>query len=187
MNLAARGYAPTNARLDLVEIDGPYDPAAPQLASLFGERRAPNFLAAYQLYEWDAACNCRGALIAQPPVTLVALAAPANEPMRLPATGYNIGEGYNGLVLYADAERILLSYTREDNPGRGYALYLEGVAVASDLLTLYQRADRAGRGALPALRVGQAFARTRGGALKLAIRDAGAFMDPRSRKDWWRQ
>ena len=185
VNLSARGYAPTNATLGLVDIPGPADLAAPQLAFLLADHRAPSFVAAYRLYAWDAACNCRGALSVEPEVTLVSLAANPNETIRVPESGYNIGEGYNVLVLYADAERIVLSYTREDNPVRGYALYLEGVAVASDLLALYQQANGAGRGELPALRLGQAFARVRGNEIKFAIRDSGAFMDPRSRKDWW--
>jgi len=43
----------------------------------------------------------------------------------------------------------------------------------------------AGRGHLPALRAGQAFGRARGDEIGGVIRDNGAFMDPRSRKDWW--
>jgi hypothetical protein len=185
VNLSVRGYAPTNATPGLVDIPGPADPAAPQLSFLFADHRAPDFSAVYRLYTWDTTCNCHGALIAEPEVTLASLAANPGETIHVPESGYNIGEGYNVLVLYTDEERIVLSYTREDNPARGYALYLEAIDVESNLLALYQQANSAGRGELPALRVGQAFARVHGSEVKFAIRDAGAFMDPRSRKDWW--
>ncbi len=89
-------------------------------------------------------------------------------------------------MIYADAERLVLNFTRSANPIRGYTLYLEGVAVDSSLLGLYQNLNAAGRSNLPAIQPGQGLARTRGTEVKIAIRDAGGFMDPRSRKDWWR-
>ncbi len=186
VNLSARGYVTTTARLGLVDIDGPFDPAAPKLFTLLGDYRAPSFSAVYQVYLWDAECNCRGALMTNPEVTMASLAANPGETLHVPDAGYNLGGGYNALVLYADSDRIAFTYTREDNPVRGYVLYLEGIAVGSNLVALYQQANSAGRAELPALRVGQAFARGRG-EVKFAIRDAGAFMDPRSRKDWWRK
>jgi len=39
---------------------------------------------------------------------------------------------------------------------------------------------------LPALRNNQALGQALGFEIKVAIRDAGSFMDPRSQKDWWR-
>ena len=139
------------------------------------------------MYRWDEICNCRGALITNPEVTAASLVVNPGETLRLPESGYNLGDGFNAMVLYADAERITFAYTREDNPVRGYVVYLEGVAVASNLLALYQQTNSAGRGELPGLRIGQLFARTTSAELKFAIRDAGGFMDPRSRKDWWKK
>ncbi len=55
-----------------------------------------------------------------------------------------------------------------------------------NLLALYEASNSAGRAQLPALRPGQAFGRTRGEEIGVAIRDNGTFMDPRSRADWWR-
>ena len=90
------------------------------------------------------------------------------------------------LVLYADAERITFKYTRSDTIVDGFGVHVEGINVDPNLLTLYQQADSAGRGNLPALRTRQPFGTAKVNEVKVAVRDNGAFMDPRSRKDWWR-
>ncbi|MBI5652043.1 MAG: hypothetical protein HZC40_16625 [Chloroflexi bacterium] len=185
-NLAVRGFAPTQGTLKLVDIDGPADPAAPQLATFFSDNRTATFSALYQIYEWNWECNCRGALITDPDATMAGLVANPGETLHVPVSGYNIGEGMEVLVLYADAERITLKYSREDSVTGGYTFYIEGIAVEANLLALYQQANSAGRGELPALREGQAFARARENQVKVVTRD-GAFFDPRSRKDWWRR
>jgi hypothetical protein len=105
----------------------------------------------------------------------------------VPESGYSIGQGYEVLVLYADQERITLKYTSEDNVVSGYTLHVEKICVESNLLTLYEQMNAAGRAHLPALRAGQAFGRARGDEIGISIRDAGRFMDPRVRKDWWRE
>jgi hypothetical protein len=140
----------------------------------------------YGSQNWDWNCNCQSGLVADPEVTLAGFAVMPGEIIRVPRAGYAIGDGYDALVLHADAERVAINYTREGNPVRGYTVYIEGIAVDSTLIALYQQTNAAGRGALPALQVGQAIGRARVGEIKIAIRDSGAFMDPRSRKDWWR-
>lgn len=107
--------------------------------------------------------------------------------MFLPVGGSDIMNDFRVLVLYADAERITFKYTRSDTIVGGYALHLEGILVDADLLALYQRMNSAGRGNLPALRARQPFGTAKSTEVKVAVRDSGAFMDPRSRKDWWRQ
>jgi len=108
------------------------------------------------------------------------------ESLHLPdRLGGDVGEGYKALVLYASAQRLTLKYTREDNVIAGYTLHVENVDVDPILLALYQRLNNEGRHELPALRAGQAFGRASGDRVGLTIRDTGAFMDPRSRKDWW--
>jgi hypothetical protein len=184
-NLSIRGYAPTQGALKLLDIDGPADSAAPQLATFFSDHRTATFSALFQIYEWNWECNCRAALIGDPDVTMAGLVANPGETLHVPVSGYSIGEGMEVLVLYADAERITLKYSREDSVTGGYTFYIEGVAVEASLLALYQQMNGAGRGELPALREGQAFARARENQVKVATRD-GAFFDPRSRKDWWR-
>jgi len=184
LNLSLRGYTPTGGYLGLVDYGGAADPGAPQLGGLFTDGRAPAFAGLYRVTDWDWSCNCRAGPVASPAVTLVDLAATPGEPVLLPPSGYAIGSGYAALVLYAAPDRITLKYTREDNVVSGYTLHLEGLCVAPELLALYSQADAAGRALLPALRAGQLIGRT-GDALGVAIRDNGAFLDPRSRKDWW--
>ncbi|MBI4671534.1 MAG: hypothetical protein HY741_07690 [Chloroflexi bacterium] len=204
LNLALRGYASTNHTLGLVDYSGAADARSPQLYTLFGDQRVPIFSGVAQVYAWDWDTNSRGDLITNPPVTLAVMQVAANEILHVPASGYNIGtravrlpEGfvrdmpgddpnaYEVLVLYATPERITLKYTREDNVIRGYAVHVENVCVAPELLALYRQWNDAGRAQLPALKAGQAFGRALHSEIGVVIRDNGTFLDPRSRKDWW--
>ena len=188
LNLALRGYVLNpDAVLGLVDISGGTDLNAPQLAGLFATPHAPSFQAAYRVHNWDWSCNCRGAPIDDVDVSLADLAAAPGDTIHVPDSGYGIGGGYETLVLYASAERLTLKYTSEDNVAFGYTLHLESICVDPELVALYQSLNSAGRHALPALRAGQAAGRVRNnGRVRVAIRDAGAFMDPRSSEDWWR-
>ena len=185
LNLALRGYEVTNAFLGLVDYGGTGDPRAPQLRGLFADGRTPAFTAVYQVYDWNWTCNCRGPLLTQWPVTLAGMAVAPRETIHVPSSGYEIGGGYEVLVLYASEERITLKYTPHDNVVEGYTLHVENVCVEPSLLALYRAQNAAGRVELPALEAGQAFGRARYGEIGVAIRDWGTFLDPRSRKDWW--
>ncbi len=183
LNLAIRGFMPSDAPGVLVDINGPTDPHAPELVGLLG--RLPWFVATYRVFHWDWASNRRGGPITEWGATLLGLAANPAEPVRVPSSGYDLGQGVEALVLYATDERVTLTYTRNDNVVKGYTVHLENVCVDPVLRALYDRNDREGRRVLPGLRAGQAFGRVRGTELRVAIRDSGSFMDPRSRKDWW--
>ncbi len=185
LNLALRGHQPAAAHVGLIDYSGSGDPNAPRFAGLFSDNRSPAFSSVHQVYDWNWGCNCRGPLIAYPAVTLAGLTVTPGETIHVPDSGYTIGNGYEVLVLHASPDRITLKYTRDDNVVNGYTLHLQNICVEPSLLALYQTWNSSGRGQLPALRPGQAFARARGDEIGLAIRDNGAFMDPRSRKDWW--
>ncbi len=195
LNLALRSYRPTTGYLGLVDYNGPFDPRAPQLPGLFADRRTATFRALHQVYNWNWACNCRGAPLTTPAVTLAELATTPGETLHVPQSGYTIGshldwgdtpaDAYEVLVLYATANRLTLKYTRADNVVHGYTLHLEGICVEPRLLALYEQWNAQGRGSLPALRPGQAVGRARRDTIGVAIRDSGTFLDPRSRKDWW--
>jgi len=185
LNLALRGYEVTDAELGLVDIGGGSDPNAPQLRGLFTDHRTPTFTTVYKVYDWNWGCNCRGPLLTQYEVTLAGMGVAPGETIHVPSSGYEIGGGYEVLVLYATEERITLKYTPNDNVVYGYTLHVEHVCVEPSLLALYQEWNALGRGHLPALEAGQAFGRARGGEIGVAIRDVGTFMDPRSQKDWW--
>lgn len=185
LNLGLRGYTPTSATLALVNLGGPVDTSAPQFPGLFGDNRTPQFSSVAQVYNWSWPCNCRQAPITNPPVTLLGMTAAASEIIHTPPSGYDIGSGYEVLVLYAASSRITLKYTREDNVIQGYTIHVEHICVEPSLLALYQYWNGAGRGQLPALRAGQGIGRATGAEIAVGIQDAGAWMEPRSRKDWW--
>jgi hypothetical protein len=185
LNLVIRGYEPTTAYLGLVDYGGGIDPDAPQLAGLFTDHRVPVFSSAYQVHGWDWDCDCLGPVYTSPEVTMLGMATSPGETIHVPASGYDIGAGYEVLVLYAAPQRITLKYTPEDNVVRGYTLHVENICVDPILLALYGTSNDAGRGQLPALRAGQAFGYALQGEIGVVIRDTGAFLDPRSRKDWW--
>jgi hypothetical protein len=188
LNLALRSYAQTQAHLGLIDIGGPTDDDAPQLATLFRPPRLPAFVAAWQVFDWNWACGengCQGTPLPAPPVTLISMAAGSMESIYLPARRAQIyGGGFIALVLYAEPTRLTLKYTREDSPVYGYMVHLENVQVDPALLARYRELDAAGRRQLPALRNGDLLGIALG-SLSVAVRDTGSFMDPRTRKDWW--
>ncbi|RME82805.1 MAG: hypothetical protein D6775_09920, partial [Caldilineae bacterium] len=110
LNLALRSYEPVAAGLGYVWIDGPTDGRSPRLDGLFAPSRQPPITGVFQVYDWDWGCNCRGDLIAQPEVTFAEFASTPLEILHLPASGYDIGDGYQALVLYAEPTRITLKY-----------------------------------------------------------------------------
>ncbi len=189
LNLTLRGYAAVDAARTLIDKDGPVDGDPPQLAGLFSDNRTPHFGQPYRVYDWDWGCaahGCRGALLETPSVTLVALHMHPGEIVRIPRRGQQIyGGGYKAMVLYAEPTRITLGYTREDSVANGYAVHIERVCVDPNLLALYTASDANGRASLPALREDETIGVAAAGDLLVAVRDRGAFLDPRSRLDWW--
>lgn len=185
INLAVRGYEQVSAALTLVEYGGGTDNNAPQLDTLFATPKVPNFTNAYQIYRWDWSCGCRLELMSSWPTTLLGMGTTPGETIHVPDSGYDIGGGNDVMVLYATDNRITLKYTREDNVVSGYTVHIEDVCVDPALVNLYDSLNAAGRAQLPALQGGQAFGRASGSQIKVSIRDAGSFLDPRSRKDWW--
>jgi hypothetical protein len=193
LNLALRGYSETTAQLGLVNYSGGTDPNGPQLAGLFGPNRLPGFSTVYQVNGWDWSCGtdgCPTGPITDWPVTLAGLATTPGEALHIPERSLEIyGGGYKALVLYAAEQHLTLGYTRRDTVAPGYAVHLEGVCVDPNLLALYQaQVNSAGwrsSNKLPALRNNQPLGTALGSEIQVAIRDKGAFLDPRSAKDWW--
>ncbi len=183
--LALRGYAPVDAACCLLDYNGSTDGGAPYLGGLLGTGSQTVLDHVYAVYDWDWGLDARAGLITQPPVTLIGLETSSGQPVYAPPSGYDIGSGYTALVLYASPSRVTLKYTREDNVILGYTVHLEHLVVHPSLVALYQACDAAGRGVLPAVRGGELLGVAEGEELGVGVRDCGAFMDPRSRKDWW--
>ncbi len=186
LNLAIRGYKSTTGTYGLVDVGGDTDAHAPQLSTLFQGNPTPQISGLYKVYIWDWSNNSRGPLAPDPEVTLIGLQTSSNQPLVVPQSGYDIGAGYQVMVLYANENSITLKYTREDNIISGYAIHADNVCVDVNLLSLYRSMNSQGRSSLPALRGGQIFGYAHGGEVVIAIRDTGTFMDPRVRKDWWK-
>jgi hypothetical protein len=200
LNLSLRGYTPITEALEFVHYNGDTDPDALRLHGLFEPNRVPEISSVYQVNEWiwdSEQCRgnprgCRGASVDMFwPVTLVGLATIPGEAVYIPERGSQIySGGYIAMVLYAEQRRITLGYTRRDNVSAGYVVHIENVCVNPNLLALYQaQRDLDGRhvsGFLPGLRNNQALGTALSDEIRVAIRDAGSFMDPRSDKDWWR-
>jgi hypothetical protein len=168
-----------------VDYVGMIDPLAPQLDALFANRRVPTFSATYQVHQWDWSCNCRGPLDNLWPTSFIGMNTSYGEVIGAPDSGYNIGGGYDAMVLYASPDSLTLKYTREDNVVAGYTVHIESICVEPSLLARYQANNAAGRSQLPVVRGGQALGRAMWGPILVGVRDNGTFLDPRSRKDWW--
>ncbi len=189
LNLALRGWAETTAYRGLVDYSGGRDDKAPQLYALFGNERTPSVSRVYKVYDWNWTLNQRAGLLNTWPVTLLGAATSKGEIIYVPRSGYRVGTdsggSYSVMVLYATSSSITLKFTREDDVVHGYTIHLDGLQVDPKLVSLYQSCHAGGRRSLPALRERQPFARAGGGEMRIAIRDNGSFMDPRSHKDWW--
>jgi len=187
INLALRGFDPTDSTRGLIDMAGPTDDRAPQLTGLFSDNRTPEISGVFRANNWDWGNNSRGGPISDFDVTVAGFKVEPGETIHVPQAGYEIGQGYAVLVLYADKNRITLKYTGEDSVVSGYAVHIDGVCTEPSLLALYEQMNASGRGQLPALRAKQALGRANGNEIQVAIRDTGRFMDPRVRKDWWRR
>jgi len=185
LNVKIRGFSPTTATLGLVDVGGPTDDRAPRLWSLFADARDPVFAAVHRVHDWDWGSMKRLGPIASPEVTAVDFATKSGEDLKLPRAGYEIAPGLSARVLFMDEDSITLKYTGEDNIVYGYALHVLDVCVEPKLRETYVDANAKGRASLPALAIGRSFARARGATVRVVVRDTGAFMDPRVRKDWW--
>ncbi|HMN28724.1 MAG TPA: hypothetical protein PKE45_11295, partial [Caldilineaceae bacterium] len=185
-NLALRGYQPATASAALLDLYPAGDWLAPQLTGLLGDHRQPAINSAFQVFDWNWDCNCRGDLLSEPAVSLLGLRVSAGEAIYTPDSPRSLGDGYEALVLFATADALTLKFTREDNVVHGYTLHLLGLCVEPQLLALYTTLDSAGRATLPALRGGQPFGRARSDTLLVGIRDNGQFLEPRSLENWWR-
>ncbi len=201
-NLGLRGYAPVtdpNVRPEFADYGRDDLSQPPQFAALFEPPRVPAFSAVYRVNGWHWSPSPepgrRGLPLEQFPVTALGLHTSPGEPLHVPVSGYDIGDGMEVLVLYADADSVTLRYTREDSSGsQGYTVYVDNLCTDRDLLALYDRLDR-GSGPryapgvaeynLPVLPAGEVFGYARAETV-LAISDCGTFLDPRSRDEWWR-
>ena len=201
-NLALRGYEPnTDAGLlrELIKYD-PGDPTRPpQFATLFLPVRTPRLSGFYSVHDWywspSPYPGTRGVPLTTWPVTALGLQVTPGEALHVPSSGYDIGQGYEVIVLYADERRVAMRYTREDSAGaQGYTVHVDGLCTDPNLLKQYARSDAASGPRygypsssypLPVLPAGKPFGVARTSEVVVAIVDTGSFMDARSCNEWW--
>lgn len=189
LNLKLRGWQLIAGQSQsLVTYAGPTDMDPPKLFDMFVNKAFPGILNNYQVGAWDWASNSKQGWISSTPwkVHLVGLRTQPGEVLSIPSRKSDIYQGWaQALVLYLDQDSITFVYTREDTVANGYAVHISGVNLAVDLTLLYQTLSSRSKQELPALGNNQPFATAIGNEIKMAIRDRGQFMDPRSQKDWW--
>lgn len=194
LRLSILGYVPANAPLILVEYDGATDSDPPKLYGLFAPARPPTIVGVYQRRDWawndagEPPYGWPGGPNNDWPASVIEVSAVPGEaiyiPTRYPAIWTN---GIVAMVLYAGARELTLAYTRQDSVTAGYVIHLLNFCVDANLVAQYQAQMSAGRratGMLPGVRNDQPIGVSLG-PLIVAVRDRGAFLDPRSRKDWW--
>ena len=196
--LSILGYAPAAASLGLVDYGGHTDSNAPKFNGMFEPNRTPAIRAAYQVYGWNWAdggpaptppYGTRAAVNTSWPAHVIDLTTTAGETIQIPERSVVIWSGNNvALVLYASESEVTFAYTRNDSV-MGYVVHMLNLCVNPALVAAYRAqltgAGKRATGYLPALKVGQTLGTARAGWVTVAIRDTGAYMDPRSRKDWW--
>ena len=182
-------YRPVLEAKQLIDYGPSMDPNTPKFYYLFDPPIVPVFSEVYMLYH-------NGNPTSSFPVSFLGLRAEPGQIIRVPDRPVKIdSRGYKVLVLYASQESITLTYTRFDglrgeNPDTGewvgaYVVHIDGICVEPSLQALYEEKDDAGRFELPALKGRQPFGRAWGSEIRIAIRDTGTLLDPRSRYDWW--
>lgn len=166
------------------------DPKAPKLCTMFAPDRVPAITANYIIKGADT--SLRG----NPDSPgLVGFQTKPGETIEMVATGildrgklenpYNVGDGYEAVVVYADENSIALHYENVDGTIDGYAVHIIGVAPDPALLTVYQQLNSEGRKKMPALKVNDVIGKAIDTEIWVSIRDTGDFLDPRWKQEWW--
>ncbi len=176
LNLILREPEPIEADLSLMDTAPGVDPDAISMSDIF----EPNIVAAYTVHNWDWACNCPGEVLDQ--VAMIGIETTPGEPVFIPQKAQDIyGGDVMAVVLYASEDSLTFAYARDGTVAQGYAVHYHGLRTDPNLLALYQESQG---NELPGLTndtpVGIAT-----DELKVAIRDKGTFMEPRSTGDWW--
>jgi len=199
-NLELRGYALDNSlNTSQKQIQALYpasDPNTPNLHTLFNPSRIPTVINVYDVYDWewhpapDPGVRKSNPVNTVWPITVIGAQVTPGETIRTPDSGYNLGQGVAAIVLYAATNRITIHYTREDTVALGYSVHIEDICVDANLLALYNSLESAGRYSQPSfnlvtLTALQPIGTALGSEMRIVIRDAGGFMDPRSLTDWW--
>ncbi len=178
--LSLKGWEPFAGDLGLVTYGYPAgeppDPRAPQLGTILNN--GPEFRALYQIRNYDPA-NYNN------PPHLAGLSSDVGQIVLAPENGYDIGGGYQYKVIYATQNELTMNVLGTDYAIEGYSMHFVDMCVDPNLVALYTKLHNEGRRFLPAVKKGQRLGVAKSSEVKVAIRDSGSYLDPRSKLDWW--
>ena len=190
------GYTPSQAFLGFVTYGGDTDPHAPNFFNILRSPAHPTFIGTYKRNDWNwdengpAPYGTRGGVNNEWPASLIDLSAVPAESVFIPSRNIPINSTgpYAAMVLYADVDEVLLSYGTHDSVVDGYVVYLSNFCVNPSLVSTYRAQLQNGRrftGRLPVILNTQPIGIASTNRVTVAVRDRAAFLDPRSKKDWW--
>ncbi len=191
-NIKVRGYVGTDQEKQIVFNGGDRDNKAPQFSSVLPNSK-PAITRLFQIYNWNWGqgndWGSKGGPQTSPwPVSVMGLSANPGDVIMLADSGYNVIDGYEAYVLYANETSITVSYLNNDrvvgDNGNGYALHYDEICVDPNLLSLYRSLNSQGRKDLPVLSGKQVLGNAKTSEIIVSMRDSGEFMDPRS-DAWW--
>ncbi len=162
---------------------GPSDLKLPVIGTMFGYK--PTKVNFYKVLEDD------GTPVPAPWLQyLIGVPTEVGTDIKAPKTGYDIGGGKMGLVLYATADQITIHVGRHEyltgNGGSesgGYWIYLKGLCVNTQIVDKYN-ANATSRTQLPELSQGEIIGKAAGAEVLIAVRDNGPFQDILA-QGWW--
>ena len=189
--LENRNYEPISGYQDYIyDFIHEQDPQAtpPQLNTLIENNGQPEITSLYQIHDWDGGYyNLAHVPEGYVYAPVVGFGTTLGQNILVPESGYDIGGGYEVMILYADADSITFDYGNSGSlADAGYTIHLENFQVDPRIVALYNQTMMAGGNELPVLAAGAPLGQASGNEVLVAIRDTGSFMDPRWVLDWWR-
>ncbi len=182
INIKLRGWQHFEGVLDLIDVGGDTDSKCPKFRTIFEPERLPTFTELFQVGLFQGIDHgvepSEYAQLARWEVT-------PGEILKAPDHQYDLGQDIAWMVIFVDDTLLTLKGTREDGIVIGYGFHFVDICVDPQIRQLYDQGNAAGRGELPGILHGQAIGRAKTNSMIIGIRDSGAFMDPRVRKDWW--
>lgn len=202
-NYALRGYTattgPTQSLISYGASGIDHYNTPPQFQTLFGPGRLPTTFNLYRMNSWDWGSNTVGAPLDEPnsyAVTALGMNATPGEAVLTPDSSIRINGPFTAMVIFADADSVMLRYSREDsNAPPGYGVYIDQICTDPNLLSLYNSLDSGNRLTyhgqfsetynLPYVMPGQAVGTAKGTEVVVAVSDTGAIGDPRACEGHW--
>jgi hypothetical protein len=171
------------------------------MGSMFSYK--PNKVQAYDVYYESVESRDDSRKKGNAPVLAIPTEIEAN--VKVPTTEYDIGGGYEAMVVFAESDRVTLHIGRHEyfvgskenncNGGRcsgGYWIYVKGICVDQKILDAYNNVKRIQEQAnadknpiqLPMVKPGHTLGKATGNSVIVGVRDNGPFIST-SKPEYW--